>query len=453
MVLFLLTLLIPSIYGEDYSFVNEVTMGAKEADSDYIASAETPFKSCKLDKTLAGQPRTTYFDLRVPKRDKEGNRTKDFFKVLSSKIVNEAKENLNLLDNMILCYNIQSAKKESCAELIKWGAEDFPAIVKDARYYLARANFYKNALSPQVSSKLDPLGSYKYNQWDNLTAGEINYVSSSLKASQHKFVNKKGISIEKLHQDLHSVSYLQSKFKNNPNPLLNKEQTETLRTFSEYRDSMKDVLQKDFASYRKLLITNPILAFVKTPEPHLLDIRMAAENMRGFSEKELASLLKYKKNIEESSGDEVSASSLKLLEYSAVVEEVLSEHPEYCGVATAAAKFQKNKNQVQTAVSLPLLAVSLYFPASRLVQGGLLAGAALSTYLSRKQAKEDHQAAYSRATDDSLRGRTNPIQAKDVSDDYSTGVKILYTAVGVSATGRVIKSLRAPMKYYTNLIK
>lgn len=342
------------------SFAKNCSLSAKGAENNLVNIKtitenyeESPFMlACKEPpELLKGRPKTGLLIRSIVESDSEGNSTREFLKKVIAKARTRVQEGFNQIENISKC---MPTKSKECSELNKWVDYDLPEYLKATRYNLSLAQgphqmkTWFSEASNDLNENLDPLGSYKFEDWTPLAEAERKKAELDLLDYKSQ-INAEVISLKK--QKKISLLAVNS-FKN---------------------ESLLSVRYKHYMTYHQMLAELPILQYLKGPAVSRIDLAKAFEKMKKNLLSENEHLNKME-NILNDAGP-LPAEILNLLNYNSAVEDLLIENSQYCKLASSLV-FTMSDRQFGTsiAIGLPILAVSFFAPPSIALLTGISAG-------------------------------------------------------------------------------
>jgi hypothetical protein len=302
---------------------------------------ESPFLlACKEPPgMLKGRPKTGLLKRSVIEKDSDGRTTRDFLKKVISKARLRVLDSFNQMANISKCMLI---KTEECSELNEWIDKDLPDFLKAARYNLSLAQgpyqmkTWLTMASLDINKSLDPLGSYKFEEWAPLTTNETTRAEMDLSG----YLKEINIEIKGWKKQKYTSLGAIDKFR---------------------RESLVGLRYKHYMVYHQMLAELPLLQYLKGPDVNRDDLAKAFEKMKTFLLAENNYLDEMTKKLE--SVGPLPIEVLELLNYNSVVEELLIEDSRDCKLASSLV-FTMSNQQIgnSIALGLPILAVSFFAP-------------------------------------------------------------------------------------------
>ncbi|MBL7542850.1 MAG: hypothetical protein JNL11_03495 [Bdellovibrionaceae bacterium] len=317
----------------------EAACNISETDSDEL-------KSQKLN-SLKGKPITTGLRTTIPFVDSAGNLSQDFFKKVLAKIQKRRKFNKVLALKIANCSIEGNTNLDDCKSVRSWTENQLPQIIRLARYNLALAHHSPNASllgtkeELNLNLELDSKKSSKEVPWEALNLEEIKIAEAGFKSIQSEV-----------------GSNVSSRSKG-----LNKSERENL-----YLADLLRVRHTHYMIYLSFMGINPIMQYLKSPNPTNSEIHIAAKTVLENLEKENQLLSKIENAVEKpysvgrSGTKSFDSQVLDLLSYRTEVEEVLLEDPKYCGLGVSLHQVKSNRQTTVALAGLPILAASFLVP-------------------------------------------------------------------------------------------
>jgi hypothetical protein len=283
-----------------------------------------PFnRACQFPGAITGRPKTNLLKREVPQRDSNGHSSQAFLKLVAAKVREKIETNANMTKDLAVC--LQSSAPV-CADAQNWARVQLPEFVKEARFHLSVAQSpyqFETRIGTQSlwNYRLDPLGTPKMVDWS--------YVSDQELVTARK-----------------TLDYY--------------EREQTAQAKAGNPDSLLTRRFQHFEAYQTMMSTLPFVQYIRSESPDIGEIRYAVSETLKNIDKEQKAFVKIEKDIRK---NPVPAGALKILAYASIVESVLLENPQYCGLATAL-QYSANDREIQNmiATGLPILAVSLIAP-------------------------------------------------------------------------------------------
>lgn len=327
-----------------------------------LANAKTYFEqACQIDKktdpayaivvreSLKNTPPTQSLRTSIPEVDQAGNRLQDFLSSVLARIKARHAENLELATQIHSCTSSNRfSNQKSCVGLSNWLQTQLPDITKLARFNLAMAHhtdhtaFFPSKSELQMNSSLDEKKSFKSLPWQALTNDERTVFQKSF---------------AKMEQDVLEMTTAEI-----PKSSSQKEKSKA------YVQNLLKVRHTHYMIYLSLLGINPILQYIKSPNPTASEIHSAAtEILKNLSEEkkqllQIESSLAHPHSVGRVGMKDYDDRVLTLLDYRTEVEEVLLEKPQFCGLGTALHQIKANKQYSAVIAGLPVLAISFFVP-------------------------------------------------------------------------------------------
>lgn len=405
-------------------------------------SGLSPFYSCSSLKSFKGPIKTNWLSTRVPEKDKDGNKTRDFLIELQKRIEVKAQQNLDLSGQVAQCFHRPSQVSENfkCTEMRTWlDPKKYPSgrtpEKEDTLTYnikLARANLaladpnvdLSKSLTPNANLK--PYG-YKSVPWEPLTSDEKNNALNVLNGYKEQYKTKHNLSEEAFNKlikpyDRSSENQIYA------NPMNISEAEMQDRLLGRDRKALERFFTKartqHLENYRAILARYPIINYLSTANPSAQEVHTAGLRLQDNAKKEMAQIKEIGKllnnpplNPHPRQPDTSINNSkiLNLMDYRSIVEELLAEHPQYCAVATTA-ELQREKRAFRNAllIAAPLLAVCAFAPPLAAVAISGAAGSAIA-YSSYLEMVDQRQGAYTApVVGDSRSDQTSVDEAREV---------------------------------------
>jgi hypothetical protein len=336
----------------------------------------SPFYACSVRRTATDHEKVTLLQRRIPKQDRRGIKTRDFLLNLSERIEQAAQNNLTLTNDLTTCFSpvFVAHASSRCEEMREWSLKDqavkgAPEDTTSLWYQTKVARAHLAIATQSLSSRewlntnreLSVFDGYKTVPWNPLTEEEDAKAQNHLKQYSKQFQKLRGLTDVQL-EDL-IASRNQQGHKLRQDFLLN----------------MRSIRRKHLEEYRKIVSKFPIINYLSSPVPTAGEIYSAGMRMQLNAKKELKSIQDLKKKLQNASDDNIPSETLRLMEYTGLVEGFLSEQPEFCAVATAAQEV-KGERELGNAilVTAPLLAACILAPPMTSVVIGAAAGGAIA---------------------------------------------------------------------------
>lgn len=325
-----------------------IEINDKLEDSPFILACKKP------QGLLKNRPKTGLFRREVIESDSQGALTRELLEKVIHKIKDRIDGTRNQIQNIEKCLHVDQPK---CEELNNWTTVELPKYVKKARYHLSLAqsqtevrSWFKNA-SYGINENLNTLGGYKLNEWSPLTKEEKMRAYKQLKVYRLKIRD--------------------DAIKDAVN---NKNCKTCIHRFSE--DTLLAIRFQQFQKYQQMIAEVPLLQYLTGPEVNTHELISAFNKMKMNLDKEEKLIEEYENMLNRNGS--LPAESLKILNYSSQLEEVLLEENQYCGLATSLVYTLGNVQLGNSlAIGLPILISSFYSaPFIALLGGTATAGTA-----------------------------------------------------------------------------
>ncbi|MGZ3787518.1 MAG: hypothetical protein ACXVLQ_03295 [Bacteriovorax sp.] len=307
--------------------------GAEEPSEGKASKGpDNPFlNACKNPDDLRDV--VTWFIYKAPPdHDHHGVKSSELLQLVAEKVAHKIEINRKMALKLKECQE-SNFTDDNCGPSKKWIEVDLRNYIKETRLHLALAqSTYHTStmlqiLENDINYQQSSLGSYKEVRWRKLDKAERASVDSKWSAITSSFKKSyEGMPASDLKQLLLA---------------------DRVKHFVQYQEHMAQVpLMQYFESYDY------------TPESFLNSVNLFLESLDSESEK-----FNQVENNLSVPRHEITDDDLYLLKYNGLVEEVLTDRPEYCSVASTLAIYQKRKQMVILAeTGLPILAVSFLAP-------------------------------------------------------------------------------------------
>lgn len=317
----------------------EAACNISETDSDEL-------KKQKLN-SFTNKPITTGLRTSIPFSDNAGNLSQDFFRRVLDKINKRREFNEMLAKKIADCSEKTEPILESCKGVQSWTQNQLPQIVRIARYNLALAHHSQNAsllgtkAELNLNFELDSKKSSKEVPWEPLTLEEKKVAESGFKRIQSEI----GANISEKSKGL------------------NRSERSNL-----YLADLLKVRHTHYMIYLSFMGINPVLQYLKSPNPTSSEIHTAAKIVLENLEKEKLSLSRIENAVSKpfsvgrSGTKSFDSQVLDLLNYRTEVEEVLLEDPKFCGLGVGLHQVKSNRQTAVALAGLPILAASFLVP-------------------------------------------------------------------------------------------
>lgn len=400
---------------------------------------QSPYLACNLKKSFAeNQTKERWYDLRIPNKDLSGTKSRDFFKALHTKIGARIKESEDLSMQINICFKPPyiETNSSSCREIRSWfNPIKYPSKneheVRDSLFYnlkKARANLAlasepliwgRQTTVNDMNSIFKPnadLKSFGFKSvpWQALTPNELKNAENQLERYKQAFKKRhektlpNGQKDDLTDEELNSLlPYDRLKRENQiyANPMnLSQEEISHQISQSDMSDIRTDLIDQMLLNiraghlneYLKIVSQYPIMNYLSSPDPSLKEIQEAGQKMYENAVKETQNIKRVGAllNNPNHADDIINHNSiLDLLDYRSIVEELLTERPEFCAVATTAELHREKVEVSKSMVMLPVLAATFFMP---LVPATLLATGtgSIFTYNAYKDFTNQQQGAY-----------------------------------------------------------
>ncbi len=350
---------------DDIQKLNASLHEGLEDSRNYFTNACRPDKlqsdsleSLMIKNSFAYKPPTSSLKTSVPFADLQGLKTQDFLKKLLSKVKQKHQLNSNFSFLMRQCtYQGKFQISDSCKSMNHWLNNDLPEIVKLTRFNLAlahptdKSSMFSSGQETRLNYKLEPLKSFKQNNWKELNPSEYTVANQAFDQINNEI---------NLHYK-HDHSNDKDKKK---------------------RSDLLGIRHMHYMIYLSLMSINPILQYIQSETPTAFEINKAGQKIGLNLEKEKKYIDKVEKSIDEvqqngrAGVQTLRSEVLSLLSYQADLEEVLTENPEFCGIALSLKQIESHRGTVSAISGLPILAASFFVPPL----AGLAIGGTTSAY-------------------------------------------------------------------------
>ncbi len=346
--------LAPLVSGNKYQ---EFIFQAAEAIGNTRNYFQVACREANSIKGLMQKPSTKGLRIDVPLEDQSGLTTKDFLNL----VLERARARQEIAQKMARQLSRCTAEKSElkmptssseCADANMWAKEILPKVIDIARFNLALASSsmelskFDEVSDLRMNDQLKPMKVPKQKKWRPLDSNERALADIYFKKIRDEAVED-------------SV-FLDSK--------LSKQQKSDL-----YRQAVLKQRYLFYQIYVSLMGTTPILQYIQNPNPSRDEIHQAAKNVLEENFKEEARLREADGAIQEIKVSaptnrspkgikKMDPKALYILNYRTEVEEVLLEHPEYCGLGLALSEVKANQSTFTGIALLPLTAAAFAIP-------------------------------------------------------------------------------------------
>jgi hypothetical protein len=452
--------------------------GASEAvsgEQHQITEQPSPFAACNMRQSSTGQPKVSWWSSRVPQKDLNGNKTRDFFIALHKKIEGSVKTNVELSRQVQSCFRPPYAEtaESHCQEMRMWvdpkkyppkvarpaGAnlhqmdtlpveDSLSYNIKKARAHLALASLPLKSAGDafKPNTQLRPLG-HKAIPWQPLSDDEFKKASQHLAKYKKAYLERHTIDLPKGKNPIPGLEQLLDYYEN-PETFSLQERDDLLKRQGPLTFAKEDLMRqlttlraKHLEEYRSIVSKYPIINYLSSANPSIHELQTAGLRMSENAIKELKEVDRVGNLVNNPRhADDIvnNRSVLDLMDYRVLVEELLTEHPDFCAVATTA-ELQREKRDLQNGlIVFPVLAASFFVPIGPAVALALAASSA-SAYSSYQDYKDQQQAVYSAPINTALRADQSDIDA--ARKVFYTDIKMLPVDVlmsgALSVTGKI----------------
>lgn len=330
--------------------------------TDHVSLAEKYFEgACRKEVVgLLSKPNTDWLRTSIPMFDQAGNQSQEFLRKVLDRVKMRHEKATHLAGQVKKCTaGGKAASDPSCKAIRNWVETQLPQITKLARFNLALAHhspsssFLKNNQELMLNAGLDDKKSPKATPWAPLNPSERAQAKNSFYEMQNNVVEaiaerSKGLS---------------------------KKDQSTL-----YREELLKVRHSHYMIYLSLMGINPVLQSIRSAEPSIEEVNLAAnETLKNLDKEknllgEIEAAINNPHPIGTAGNKTFKRDALKLLSYRTEVEEVLLENPQFCGLAVGLHQVKDNQQLELALIGLPVMAVSLLVPPMY----GIAIGAGLS---------------------------------------------------------------------------
>jgi predicted nuclease of predicted toxin-antitoxin system len=325
----------------------------------------------KVREGLSGHIPSSYLGTAIPTVDAKERQTKDFLELVGAKISRSHQKNVNMAQRLGECTT--SPPSPACEPAVAtWLESELPALISAVRHSLALAtsspdpsqNAEKN--DTRINTKLDPLGSTKTTAWEPLTKEE------------------EALAQEDLSRIVRNLPPKTAEGHNN------------LDSYQERRKRLLQARELSFLIYLTLMGIHPIMQNLTSTNPTNKEIQrviqktLKALKVESDSLAEALENLKKPFNLGRAGNRTYSDKVLLLMKYRGEVEEVLLEHPEYCGLALSLRQVEENKKSTRDVIqSVAFFSSFLLGPWTALAVG---AGVSTDSLTAHWQSRRDSAA-------------------------------------------------------------
>lgn len=320
---------------------------------------QTAVDVVKIKDGLEGHIKPSTFGTMIPAVDRQNRQTKDFLNLVLAKIKQGHELNARAAQEINDCTasTPPSNLAPPCeARAQSWLAKDLPQIAQAARSYLALAmssNERKDDRDPvHINRQLSSLGTYKESPWQPLSDEEAKISEGKLK----EIILEVGAKI----------------------PLSNDE----AKSATQRRKKIQEIREIYIFVYQALMGVHPVLQNITSASPSKAEVNQAAQKTLyalALEKHKLSSMeasLRKPFNLGRAGNKTYPAEVLDILKYRTEVEQVLLEHPEFCGLALTLRQVEENRGETQDGIKAVAFVGSWFLgPIS-----SMLAGAAMGSW-------------------------------------------------------------------------
>jgi hypothetical protein len=301
--------------------------------------AACPSKSHNLTKPDVG-----WFQRSIAAQDSNGVKTRDFLDKLLARLDDVAQENVNLSKNIGFCMGAKG-DTPGCAKMRKEWIEPDGGLkfkIEEARYHLALAQGPQDprtvfgAANEGINKRMTTTGVHKDVPWKPLTPAEEKAATEILRREEKKVRDKV------LARGYNGHSYASRRL---------------------FQDEMMVIRKGHWNEYRKVLSSVPFVQFISSLNPSDKEIAEAARKQGELALKEQKKLREFRWKLKSKRTKEINTDLLDMLEYRSIVEDLLTVHPEYCGVAAGLAEVRDQRALGTAAATMTgLIVLSVLVP-------------------------------------------------------------------------------------------
>jgi|GEM_PF-5061260 len=328
----------------------------------------------------------------------------DFYVEVQKDVEAYIQENLDENKAILECIESRTSLgfREGCEPLpirpdprFEGEAPDIFKLVATARGDLALAGPYmskEKAILP--NTELESYG-YRPKPWKPLGSTELEFAEKNLSGFQKSFIQIKSLTETQFQKILDQAPIESWRPGPGGTTRMTKEQIANERIAEDYRSMIGNVRMKHLERYRETIARYPVLNYIDAPTPNWKDIENATRALLKNGEGELRRIQAIKnKNINSNS---IPKNSRSLLQYSSIVNQVLSRNPQYCPAATKEHTYDNVMKTLKSAAYASPFVIAAFIPPVAAMTVGLSTALHIA-HRSYENRQTGIQAAYSAFT-------------------------------------------------------